>query len=331
MGTTGMAHPRAPAEEQVYARTHVPTGSDHLDATCRGSAAGLAVRLRGAVAGRRSARQRRAHRSCRRRLGRRRARVGGRRRHGVRRARWSGSRGVSTPWPMYERLVAEPRLTSWWTGADGPEPLAVLASGASACSGTATGARSRRSASTSIATARTPWPGTATVCMTAATRWSRSSAWANLCALQLRPAPGCPASSGSATHSFPLGDGTLLVMGGTCQATWQHRVPKSNRHTGPRMSITFRARQCRAPGRPGGAGEGCGNLTRCSITKAAEVPITPAITAVARAACALVNMPERNACSSKISRNQRSETPCGGQLRFELPFTPYITTTTSGR
>ena len=30
--------------------------------------------------------------------------------------------------PMYERLVVEPRLTSWWTGADGPEPLAVLAS-----------------------------------------------------------------------------------------------------------------------------------------------------------------------------------------------------------
>ena len=58
--------------------------------------------------------------------------------------------------------------------------------------------------------------------------------------LQLRPAPGCPASAGSAIRSFPLGDGTLLVMGGTCQATWQHRVPKSARHTGPRMSITFR-------------------------------------------------------------------------------------------
>ena len=67
------------------------------------------------------------------------------------------------------------------------------------------------------------------------------------------------------------------------------------------------------------------------ITKAAVVPITPAITAVASAACALVSMPERNACSPKISRNHRSDTPWGGQLRFDPPFTPYITTTTSGR
>jgi len=40
--------------------------------------------------------------------------------------------------------------------------------------------------------------------------------------------------------SFALGEGTLLVMGATCQATWQHSVPKTSRHVGPRMSITFR-------------------------------------------------------------------------------------------
>lgn len=34
--------------------------------------------------------------------------------------------------------------------------------------------------------------------------------------------------------------GYLLVMGGSCQRTWQHSVPKV-RHAGPRMSITFRS------------------------------------------------------------------------------------------
>ena len=32
---------------------------------------------------------------------------------------------------MYERRLPEPRLTSWWSGAHGPEPLPVLAAGAS--------------------------------------------------------------------------------------------------------------------------------------------------------------------------------------------------------
>ena len=35
--------------------------------------------------------------------------------------------------------------------------------------------------------------------------------------------------------------GDLLVMGGTCQHTWQHCVPKVA-HAGPRMSATFRRR-----------------------------------------------------------------------------------------
>ncbi len=39
---------------------------------------------------------------------------------------------------------------------------------------------------------------------------------------------------------FMLGHGDLLVMGGTCQRTWQHAVPKSVRATGPRISIQFR-------------------------------------------------------------------------------------------
>ena len=39
--------------------------------------------------------------------------------------------------------------------------------------------------------------------------------------------------------------GDLLVMGGSCQRTWEHAVPKTARPTGPRISIQFRPRDVR--------------------------------------------------------------------------------------
>ncbi|AWT41331.1 MULTISPECIES: alpha-ketoglutarate-dependent dioxygenase AlkB family protein [Streptomyces] len=48
-----------------------------------------------------------------------------------------------------------------------------------------------------------------------------------------------PAGGGSAIRR-PLGHGDLIVMGGTCQRTWEHCVPKTTRATGPRISIQFR-------------------------------------------------------------------------------------------
>jgi alkylated DNA repair dioxygenase AlkB len=53
-------------------------------------------------------------------------------------------------------------------------------------------------------------------------------------ALLLRP------RGGGATLRHDLGHGDLLVMGGSCQRTWEHAVPKSARQTGPRISIQFR-------------------------------------------------------------------------------------------
>jgi alkylated DNA repair dioxygenase AlkB len=34
--------------------------------------------------------------------------------------------------------------------------------------------------------------------------------------------------------------GDLLVMGGSCQRTWEHAIPKTTRPVGPRISIQFR-------------------------------------------------------------------------------------------
>ncbi|MEV4661919.1 alpha-ketoglutarate-dependent dioxygenase AlkB [Micromonospora echinofusca] len=39
---------------------------------------------------------------------------------------------------------------------------------------------------------------------------------------------------------FPLGHGDLVVMGGSCQRTWEHAVPKTSRPVGPRVSVQFR-------------------------------------------------------------------------------------------
>jgi alkylated DNA repair dioxygenase AlkB len=45
---------------------------------------------------------------------------------------------------------------------------------------------------------------------------------------------------GGASVRFPLGHGDLIVMGGSCQRTWEHAVPKTARAVGPRVSVQFR-------------------------------------------------------------------------------------------
>jgi alkylated DNA repair dioxygenase AlkB len=53
-----------------------------------------------------------------------------------------------------------------------------------------------------------------------------------------------PVSGGSALR-YDVGHGDLLVMGGSCQRTWQHAIPKSAKPTGPRISVQFRPRGVR--------------------------------------------------------------------------------------
>jgi alkylated DNA repair dioxygenase AlkB len=53
-------------------------------------------------------------------------------------------------------------------------------------------------------------------------------------ALLLRP------RGGGASLRHEIGHGDLLVMGGSCQRTWEHAVPKTARAVGPRISVQFR-------------------------------------------------------------------------------------------
>ncbi|WP_067135837.1 alpha-ketoglutarate-dependent dioxygenase AlkB [Microtetraspora malaysiensis] len=57
--------------------------------------------------------------------------------------------------------------------------------------------------------------------------------------LLLRPRGGGP------TLRHELGHGDLIVMGGSCQRTWEHAIPKTARPVGPRISVQFRPRGVR--------------------------------------------------------------------------------------
>ncbi len=57
--------------------------------------------------------------------------------------------------------------------------------------------------------------------------------------LALRP------RGGGQSRRLQLDHGDLAVMGGSCQRTWEHSIPKVGAPVGPRMSIQFRVRGVR--------------------------------------------------------------------------------------
>ena len=145
---------------------------------------------------------------------------------------------------MYERRVAEPRLTWWWTVAGGTsEPLAVLADGRRALDShygetfDSIGFNCYRHGGDSVA-----WHGdrhrkTVTDPVVAIVSVGQPRP------LRLRP------RGGGRARSFDLGHGDLFVMGGACQHVWEHCVPKI-RSAGPRISITYRYGAARRPPTP---------------------------------------------------------------------------------
>jgi alkylated DNA repair dioxygenase AlkB len=140
---------------------------------------------------------------------------------------------------MYDRRVAVPRLVAaYGAGAVVPHPvlerarsaLAVHYRGQPGAELATTGLCLYRDGRDSVA-----WHGDTigrgmagdTLVAIVSLGWPRR--------LHLRPSRG-----GGRTRRFALGGGDLLVMGGSCQRTWQHAVPKSARPVGPRISVQFR-------------------------------------------------------------------------------------------
>ena len=58
-------------------------------------------------------------------------------------------------------------------------------------------------------------------------------------AFSLRP------RGGGKSLRYEVGHGDPLVMGGSCQRTWEHSVPKTAKAVGPRISVQFRPRNVR--------------------------------------------------------------------------------------
>ena len=145
---------------------------------------------------------------------------------------------TGTPWAgheirMYEQVLPEPRLTHRWVAGEGPappEPLPEMARVLSERYGvtfTQVGANLYRDGADSVA-----WHGD---------RVARELPEAVVSLVSLgavRPFRLRPSGGGTGVGFLP-GPGDLLVMGGSCQRTWQHSVPKV-RAASPRISVQFR-------------------------------------------------------------------------------------------
>ncbi|ROO88551.1 DNA-N1-methyladenine dioxygenase [Actinocorallia herbida] len=155
----------------------------------------------------------------------------------------------AVPWQaeervMYERVVAVPRLTRYY-GENERLPLPVLADLRDRLSAhyaaelgepfRTVGLCYYRDGRDSVA-----WHGD---------RIGRGKTEDTMVALLVLGAPR-PLLLRPADHSGPtlrhdLAHGDLLVMGGSCQRTWEHAVPKSAHASGPRISVQFRPRGVR--------------------------------------------------------------------------------------
>jgi alkylated DNA repair dioxygenase AlkB len=145
---------------------------------------------------------------------------------------------AETPWSgrevrMYDRVVPEPRLTHRWRLDEGAAPPAELCEMAEVLSErygvafTQVGVNLYRDGADSVA-----WHGD---------RVARELPEAVVALVSLggvRPFRLRPTGGGPSIGYLP-GPGDLLVMGGSCQRTWQHSVPKT-RASAPRISIQFR-------------------------------------------------------------------------------------------
>jgi alkylated DNA repair dioxygenase AlkB len=130
---------------------------------------------------------------------------------------------------MYERTLPEPRLTHRWSVAPSPvlEEARGLLSGRYGVEFTQVGANLYRDGADSVA-----WHGDRVA-------RERDTAVVALVSLGgVRPFRLRPKGGGASVGFLPA-PGDLLVMGGTCQRTWQHGVPKV-RSAAPRISVQFR-------------------------------------------------------------------------------------------
>ena len=141
---------------------------------------------------------------------------------------------------MYEREVAVPRLLRWY-GGDEPLPHSLLTEARDALNVhygpelgetfVSAGMCLYRDGRDSVA-----WHGDRIGRGRSADTMVAIVSFGSPRPLLLRPV------GGGVGLRFPLGHGDLVVMGGSCQRTWEHCIPKTAKPVGPRVSVQFRPR-----------------------------------------------------------------------------------------
>jgi alkylated DNA repair dioxygenase AlkB len=153
------------------------------------------------------------------------------------------------PWhaerrPMYDRVVDVPRLLSFFDEGD-PLPDPSLVEAKQILDDHYAAELGERFATAGLCLYRdgrdsVAWHGD---------RIGRGNTHDTMVALIVLGAPRAlllrPRGGGGPTIRNDLGHGDLLVMGGSCQRTWEHAVPKTARPVGPRISVQFRPRGVR--------------------------------------------------------------------------------------
>ncbi len=144
--------------------------------------------------------------------------------------------------PMYDRLVDEPRLTSWWNEAESDEVvLPILADIRWALADRygrhfdSIGFNLYRDQNDSVA-----WHGDRHRAVVTDPIVAILSVGESRAFQMRRNRDDEHGEEGGASLTWGLGHGDLFVMGGACQHEWQHCVPKRRRPAGPRLSITYR-------------------------------------------------------------------------------------------
>lgn len=139
---------------------------------------------------------------------------------------------------MYDGVVDVPRLLRWY-GRDEPLPHPVLAEARQRLSAHYAGELGEPFVTAGLCFYRdgrdsVAWHGDTRGRSAHADTMVAIVSFGSPRPLLLRP------RGGGAGRRFRLGHGDLVVMGGSCQRTWEHAVPKTTRQVGPRVSVQFR-------------------------------------------------------------------------------------------
>lgn len=145
---------------------------------------------------------------------------------------------------MYERVLDVPRLVSFHDLTAGPAPHPAITRMRRRLNDIYAGELGEPFTSAGLCLYR---DGTDSVAWHGDTigRSSSEDTMVAIVSLGARRAFAMRPRTGGRALRLPQGHGDLLVMGGSCQRTWEHAVPKTARPIGPRISIQFRVRDVR--------------------------------------------------------------------------------------